>query len=182
MQVEPTAIPDVLLIKPKVFGDTRGYFQETYQAEAYARHGIGPFVQDNQSSSTKGVLRGLHYQLPNPQGKLVYVIQGEAWDVAVDIRGGSPTFGQWVGAYISAENHHQFWVPQGFAHGFCVISDTAIFAYKCTDYYKPDAEVSIRWDDPTFNIDWPITDPQLSAKDEAALKFNDIPPEKLPAF
>ncbi|MEH6552250.1 MAG: dTDP-4-dehydrorhamnose 3,5-epimerase [Pseudomonadales bacterium] len=182
MEVEQTAIPEVLLIKPKLFGDERGFFQETFQAERYAEYGIGPLLQDNLSKSSRGVLRGLHYQLPDPQGKLVYVIEGEVLDIAVDIRLGSPSFGQWVGARLSGDNHHQLWVPEGFAHGFCVLSDYAIFAYKCSAYYKPEAEISLRWDDPTFAIDWPIAEPSLSIRDAAALNFDDIPKNKLPHY
>ncbi|MEH6604182.1 MAG: dTDP-4-dehydrorhamnose 3,5-epimerase [Pseudomonadales bacterium] len=180
MQVEPTAIPDLLLIKPKVFGDSRGYFQETYEVERYAQHGIGPFVQDNLSRSAYGVLRGLHYQYPHPQGKLVYVIEGEVWDVAVDVRRGSPTFGQSVGALLSADNHHQLWLPEGFAHGFSVLSEHAIFAYKCTAPYHPEYEHSIRYDDPALHIDWHLTKPLLSTKDQQAPLLADVPITKLP--
>jgi len=176
MEVVATAIPDVLLIKPKVFGDSRGYFQETFQAQRYRDAGItGSFVQDNLSLSQKGVLRGLHYQQPYPQGKLVYVLQGEVFDVAVDMRENSPTFGQWVGEYLSSENHHQLWVPPGFAHGFCVTSDRVLFAYKCTDYYQPENEHCLLWNDATLDIRWPIDNPLVSAKDAQGLAFRDCP-------
>ncbi len=169
MEIIETQLPGVLLIKPKVFGDARGYFQETFQAKRYEDAGIvGPFVQDNVSLSQKGVLRGIHFQNPNPQGKLVYVLQGEVFDVAVDLRRGSPTFGQWCGEYLSAENHHQLWVPPGFGHGFCVTSDSALFAYKCTDYYDPPSEYCLRWDDPDVGVTWPLiagTRPTVSDKD-----------------
>lgn len=170
MDVEKTEIPEVLLIKPTVHGDARGYFQETYQQQRYAEHGIAQaFVQDNVSFSGQGVLRGLHYQWPNPQGKLLHVLQGEIFDVAVDIRAGSATFGQWVGRFLSSDNHHQLWIPEGFAHGFLVISETALIAYKCTDYYRPTDEGCLRWDDPTVNINWPLERingaPRLSDKD-----------------
>lgn len=184
MKVTALAIPDVKLIEPKVWGDARGFFFESYRDDRYSEAGIaGPFVQDNQSFSQRGVLRGLHFQWPNNvQGKLVSVVQGAVWDVAVDIRRGSPTFGQWVGAELSAENHHQLWVPPGFAHGFVVLSETALFTYKCTALYSPADEVSIRWDDPTLAIQWPsaIAEPSLSAKDAAAPLLADLPAEKLP--
>ncbi|MGD9660817.1 MAG: dTDP-4-dehydrorhamnose 3,5-epimerase [Porticoccaceae bacterium] len=176
MEITATAIPDVLLIKPKVFGDSRGYFQETFQAQRYQDAGIeGNFVQDNLSLSQKGVLRGLHYQQPNPQGKLVYVLQGEVFDVAVDMRENSPTFGRWVGEYLSSENHHQLWVPPGFAHGFCVTSDTALFAYKCTEYYRPENEHCLLWNDADLDIRWPLDNPLVSAKDALGLPFKDCP-------
>lgn len=183
MNIIETAIPDVKLIEPKVFGDDRGFFMETWQSERYASLGIsGPFTQDNLSFSQKGVLRGLHFQNPNPQGKLVYVLQGEVFDVAVDIRVGSPTYGKWVGYILSADNKRQLWVPEGFAHGFCVTSETALFAYKCTDYYNPYGEMSICWDDPDIGIDWPITDVSLSEKDSSAFLLRDIDSEKLPVY
>lgn len=170
MQVTKTKIPDVLLITPKVFGDKRGFFLESFHVNRYSEVGIvGPFVQDNHSRSAQGVLRGLHFQKQYPQGKLVYVTQGSVFDVAVDIRRDSPTFGQWVGVTLSAEHHQQLYVPPGFAHGFCVLSDSADFHYKCTDYYHPEDEGSLRWDDPDIGIAWPIQQPQLSAKDAKAL-------------
>ena len=171
MIVIPTRIPEVLLIEPKVFGDDRGFFFESYNARAFEQAtGIThAFVQDNHSKSTKNVLRGLHYQIQQPQGKLVRVIQGAVFDVAVDLRKSSPTFGQWVGIHLSAENKHQLWVPEGFAHGFVVLSETAEFIYKTTDYYAPEHERSVLWSDPNLNIKWPIEkEPILAAKDEAA--------------
>ncbi|MCK9797790.1 dTDP-4-dehydrorhamnose 3,5-epimerase [Pseudomonas chlororaphis] len=170
MNVTPTQLPDVLIIEPKVFGDERGFFYESFNAKAF-NEATGletQFVQDNHSRSQKGVLRGLHYQVQNTQGKLVRVIAGEVLDVAVDIRRSSPHFGQWVAVRLSAENHRQLWVPEGFAHGFVVLSDSAEFLYKTTDYYTPSAERCIRWDDPTLAIDWQLDgSPQLSAKDQA---------------
>lgn len=180
MKFNPVSIPGPLLIEPDVFGDARGFFMETWQTEKYEAAGIaGAFVQDNLSFSQRGVLRGLHFQNPNAQGKLVYVLQGEVFDVAVDIRQGSPTFGQWHGVTLSQENHHQFWVPPGFAHGFCVLSETALFAYKCTDLYVPEHEGAIRWNDPAIGIDWPVAEPRLSAKDQEAPLLADLPGEKL---
>lgn len=167
MKVLETKLPGVLIIEPDVHGDARGFFMETWQKERYAQYGLPTnFVQDNLSFSHKGVLRGLHYQDPNPQGKLVYVLQGEVFDVAVDIRRGSPTFGQWVGVTLSSENKRQLYIPEGFAHGFCVTSETALFAYKCTDYYNPQAEHGIIWNDPDIGIEWPVKKPILSEKDK----------------
>lgn len=171
MKVTATTIPDVLIIEPKVFGDERGFFFESFnQAEFEAAVGRPiSFVQDNHSRSAKNVLRGLHYQIQQPQGKLVRVVQGEVFDVAVDIRKSSPTFGRWVGEILSADNKRQLWVPEGFAHGFVVISDTAEFLYKTTDYYAPQFERSIAWNDPALGIQWPIQgEPALSAKDQQA--------------
>jgi len=183
MQVIETDLPGVLIIEPKVFGDERGFFLETYQAKRYQQAGIaGEFVQDNMSFSRYGTLRGLHFQALNPQGKLVYVLQGEVFDVAVDIRHGSPTYGQWTSCVLSADNKRQLWIPDGFAHGFCVVSDTALFAYKCTDYYNPDAEVSICWDDPSISIDWPIGSPTLSSKDAQAFVLHAIDKTRLPVW
>jgi len=177
MKIVTTAIPDVLIIEPMVFGDSRGFFCESFNARAFAEQTdlTVDFVQDNHSRSQRGVLRGLHYQLQNPQGKLVRVVQGEVLDVAVDIRRHSPTFGQWVAERLSADNHRQMWVPPGFAHGFVVLSESADFLYKTTDYYNPAAERSIRWDDPQLAIDWQLggLQPQLSAKDQAAVAFAD---------
>jgi dTDP-4-dehydrorhamnose 3,5-epimerase len=168
MNVIPTAISDVLILEPKVFGDERGFFMESFNAKKF-RQATGlnvTFVQDNHSRSAKGVLRGLHYQVQQPQGKLVRVVAGSVFDVAVDIRQSSPTFGQWVGVELSAENHRQLWVPAGFAHGFLVLSETADFLYKTTDYYAPEYERCIRWDDPTIDIQWPMNEqPSLSGKD-----------------
>ncbi len=183
MRVTPTELPEVLVVEPRVFGDERGYFLETFQARRYAQAGIpGPFVQDNLSFSRRGVLRGLHYQHPHGQGKLVWVLQGEVFDVAVDIRRGSPTFGRWVGVWLSAENKRQLWIPPGFAHGFCVVSETALFTYKCTDYYAPEAEGTVRWDDPELGIAWPVSDPIVSPKDAAGLRLREIPAQRLPPY
>ena len=175
MEVVKTPIEGVLLIKPQVFGDERGYFVETWQKERYEAAGINlPFVQDNPSKSTKGILRGLHFQKQHPQGKLVMVSLGEVFDVAVDIRKGSPTFGKWFGAILNQENQNQLWIPPGMAHGFVVLSDVAHFHYKCTDFYHPGDEGSIRWNDPTIGIDWPYKEePVLSAKDQIAPFFKD---------
>ncbi|WP_252107369.1 MULTISPECIES: dTDP-4-dehydrorhamnose 3,5-epimerase [unclassified Halomonas] len=178
MHYQPLAIPDVVLLTPKVFGDERGFFMETFRQNEFEEHcGHYAFVQDNHSKSAKGTLRGLHYQLDQPQGKLVRVTQGEVFDVAVDMRKSSPTFGQWVGATLSAKNQQLLWVPPGFAHGFYVTSDEAEFQYKCTDYYAPGDEVSIQWDDPTLAIEWPTmkNGPQLSAKDQSGLYFTAAP-------
>ena len=170
LQVIPQAIPDVKLVCPQVFGDARGFFQETFKAEAYREAGIeAVFVQDNWSRSVKGTLRGLHYQLPHPQDKLVWVVRGEIYDVAVDIRRGSPTFGQWVSAVLSDSNHHQFFIPAGFAHGFCVVSDEADFMYKCSSHYSPKDEKGLLWSDSALAIPWPAENPILSGRD-AALK------------
>jgi dTDP-4-dehydrorhamnose 3,5-epimerase len=183
MQVIETSLTGVLIIEPKVFGDERGFFLETFHAQRYQQAGIpAPFVQDNLSFSRRGVLRGLHFQNPNPQGKLVYVLQGEVFDVAVDIRRGSPNYSRWVSSTLSAHNRRQLWVPAGFAHGFCVVSETALFVYKCTDYYSPDAEASIRWDDPNIGVDWPVSAPNLSAKDAAAPMLDAIGNDRLPLW
>ena len=169
MKVTELEIPGVLLIEPAVYSDERGFFMETYHAGKYASFGIPEnFVQDNHSKSMKGTLRGLHYQLGAPQGKLVRVSGGAVFDVAVDVRKGSPWFGRWVGAVLSAENKHQMYIPEGFAHGFCVTSDSAEFQYKCTDYYTPAEERSIIWNDPEIAIDWPIKSPLVSDKDGKA--------------
>ena len=171
-----TGLPDVLLLEPKRFGDERGFFMEMFHAKRYAELGIpGPFVQDNFSRSAKGILRGLHFQQPNAQGKLVQVLAGAVYDVAVDIRRGSPTFGKWVGVELSADNRRQLWVPAGFAHGFCVLSESADFHYKCTDFYAPGSEHGIAWNDPDLGIPWPVTSPQLSAKDSLAPRLKDAP-------
>ena len=183
MKVIETNLPGVVILEPRVFGDGRGFFQETWQKARYEAIGITEeFVQDNLSFSTRGVLRGLHYQHPHAQGKLVSVIQGEVFDVAVDIRVGSPTFGQWTGAYLSGENHHQLWVPPGFAHGFCVVSDTVYFAYKCSEVYTPAAEGGITWNDPDIGIEWPLTEVVLSGKDQDYPRLCNISPERLPQF
>ena len=174
MNVISTSITDVKLIEPKVFGDARGFFFESFNQKAFneATGTNHQFVQDNHSRSAKGVLRGLHYQIQQPQGKLVRVVRGAVFDVAVDIRKSSPTFGRWVGAELSEDNQHQLWVPPGFAHGFLVLSDLADFLYKTTDYYAPQYERSILWNDSDLNIDWPIGEPILSNKDRQGLKFN----------
>jgi dTDP-4-dehydrorhamnose 3,5-epimerase len=176
MKVMPTSIPDVLVLEPKVFGDSRGFFFESYNRRAFSEAtGLDPdFVQDNHSRSARGVLRGLHYQIRQPQGKLVRVVVGEVFDVAVDLRRNSPTFGHWVGEYLSAENKRMMWVPEGFAHGFVVISDHAEFLYKTTDYYAPEHERCIRWDDPSIGIEWPLAGPpQLSTKDMQGMALGD---------
>ncbi|MDX1722565.1 MAG: dTDP-4-dehydrorhamnose 3,5-epimerase [Pseudomonas sp.] len=176
MKVIETALPGVLILEPKVFGDERGFFYESFNARAFAEAtGLTrEFVQDNHSRSQRGVLRGLHYQLQQAQGKLVRVSSGEVYDVAVDIRRGSPNFGRWVGVHLSAENKRQLWVPEGFAHGFLVLSEFAEFLYKTTDYYAPAHERCIRWDDPSLAIDWPFAEaPQLSGKDQAGLSLAD---------
>jgi dTDP-4-dehydrorhamnose 3,5-epimerase len=183
VNVIETKLPGVLIIEPKVFGDARGYFFETWQLTRYAAIGIREsFVQDNVSYSACGVLRGLHYQNPNPQGKLVSVLQGEVFDVAVDIRVSSPTFGQWVGVNLSGDNHRQLWVPPGFAHGFCVTSETAYFSYKCTDLYTPQAEGGVMWNDPDLGIQWPLADIILSDKDRLYARLKDIPKSRLPRY
>lgn len=181
MEFEKLQIPDVVLLTPQVFGDERGFFMETFRQSEFEQHcGNYIFVQDNHSKSSHGILRGLHYQLEKPQGKLVRATQGEVYDVAVDLRQSSPTFGQWVGARLSADNKQMLWVPPGFAHAFYVISDEAEFQYKCTDYYNPGDEYCIRWDDPSLAIDWPLVSgqaPRVSDKDaqgdtfEFAAKF-----------
>jgi len=169
--VEPAAgLPDVKIITPRVFSDDRGFFLETWSDRVYREAGIpGAFVQDNRSSSRRGVLRGLHYQSPNPQGKLVYVVRGAVWDVAVDIRTGSPTFGRWAGVELSDENHRQVFIPAGFAHGFSVLSERADFVYKCTEYYSPADEHTLLWSDPDLGIDWKVEAPIVSAKDRQGL-------------
>jgi dTDP-4-dehydrorhamnose 3,5-epimerase len=181
LQVIPQSIPEVKLVIPDVFGDSRGFFQETFRAQLYRDDGIAvPFVQDNWSRSVKGTLRGLHYQLPNPQDKLVWVVRGEIFDVAVDVRRGSPTFGKWVSAILSEANHHQFFVPAGFAHGFCVMSDEADFMYKCSAVYSPKDEKGILWSDPALAIPWPVTDPILSKRDTTLKTLAAMSPDDLP--
>lgn len=167
MKVHETSLPGVLLIEPRVFRDDRGFFLESFRDERFAEHGLPThFRQDNHSRSSRGVLRGLHYQLTRPQGKLVTAIRGELFDVAVDIRVGSPTFGQWFGCTLSGDDPRYLWIPPGFAHGFCVLSDVADFTYKCTDVYVPSDEGGVMWDDPAVGIEWPIAAPLLSPKDE----------------
>jgi len=176
MKVVETSIPDVLIIEPKVFGDERGFFYESFNAAAFeAATGLKrQFVQDNHSKSQRGVLRGLHYQIQQPQGKLVRVVAGEVFDVAVDLRKSSPSFGRWFGTHLSSQNQHQLWIPEGFAHGFVVLSETAEFLYKTTDYYAPEHERSLLWNDPELGIEWPFDEPpQLSAKDQAGKRLSD---------
>jgi len=183
MKVKETKLKGVLVLEPDVFSDDRGFFLETWNSGRYGNAGIrGPFVQDNISFSKGGVLRGLHFQYPQSQGKLIQVLSGEVVDIAVDIRKGSPTFGQWVSEELSDANHRQMYIPPGFAHGFCVVSDTAVFSYKCTDYYNPATENGIIWNDPDLNIDWPIKEPILSPKDKEYSRLKDIPADKLPDF
>lgn len=179
MKFIDTSIADVKIIEANLFGDDRGFFMETFRAEEFIKQtGAKPFVQDNHSKSSKGILRGLHYQQQQTQGKLVRVTSGAVYDVAVDMRQSSSTFGKALGVVLSAENKRQLWVPEGFAHGFYVITDFAEFVYKCTDYYHPQSEVSLRWDDAELDIDWPLVDgdlPQLSAKDADGFTFQDAP-------
>ena len=181
MKVSPTELPEVLLVEPNVFGDARGFFYEGYQAERYAESGIpGPFLQDNLSRSVKGTLRGLHFQEPRGQGKLVQVLRGRVFDVAVDVRKGSPRFGRWVGVELAEDPPRQLWIPPGFAHGFCVLSESADFFYRCTELYAPGADRVIAWNDPRIGISWPIEHPLLSAKDAAAPLLDAAP--VLPRF
>lgn len=184
MNVIKTEIEGLFIIEPKIFGDARGYFLESYNRKRYEDLGItGEFVQDNLSFSSRGVLRGLHYQLPLAQGKLVSVPMGEVFDVAVDIRRGSPTFGRWFGLTLNCENKRQLWVPPGLAHGFVVLSETALFSYKCTEYYAPEHERCIHWNDPEIGIKWPLTDGiKLSAKDQAGVRLADMDLAHLPIF
>lgn len=184
MRVIDTAIPGAKIIEPKVFGDERGFFLETWQSQRYADQGIPPgMVQDNQAYSSRGVLRGLHVQHPHAQGKLVQVLRGEVFDVAVDVRRGSPWFGQWVGVLLSGENKRQFWVPEGFAHGYYVTGEDALFTYKCTALYQPQNEVSVAWNDPGIGIEWPLSaGPILSQKDSEAAPLREIADERLPSF
>jgi dTDP-4-dehydrorhamnose 3,5-epimerase len=183
MKVTKTKLPGCVVVEPAVFGDERGFFFETWNAERFGQRGLPTkFVQSNVSSSSRGVLRGLHYQWPNPQGKFVSVLEGEVYDVAVDIRRGSPTFGQWEAVILSAENKRQFWIPEGFAHGFAVVSERALFSYLCTAGYDKAADAGVRWNDPAIGIDWPVAAPLLSAKDEAAPLLADVAPERLPIY
>ncbi len=188
MQITPTSLPEVSILEPRVFGDTRGFFMETYSARAFAAAGIErAFVQDNHSLSVRGTLRGLHYQLQHPQGKLCRVVRGAVWDVAVDIRRGSATFGQHVSTLLSDHNKRQLYVPRGFAHGFLVLSDEAEFLYKCDDYYAPGDEYSLRWDDEKLGIEWPLGEydigaPLLSDKDGRAPQLGEISDANLPQF
>ena len=184
MKIVETKLSGLKIIEPSVFGDQRGFFFESFKAKSYKEIGIElPFVQDNISRSSVGVLRGLHYQLTHPQGKLVTVITGEVFDVAVDVRTGSPTFGQWIGVILNDQNHKQLYIPPGFAHGFCVLSEHADFHYKCTDYYHPEDEQGIIWNDKNININWPIkSEPILSNKDAKYKILSDIPIDSLPQF
>jgi dTDP-4-dehydrorhamnose 3,5-epimerase len=178
VNIVETAIPGPLIIEPRVFGDARGFFMETWNAAAFAEAGLNlTFVQDNHSRSQKGVLRGLHFQNPGAQGKLVRVTRGAVFDVAVDLRASSPTFGQWVGVELSAENRRMFWVPEGFAHGFLTLEDDTDFLYKCTAPYAPQSEFTMAWNDPAVGIEWPVTglDPVISDKDAAGLALADVP-------
>lgn len=181
MKVIETDLPGCLVFEPQVFEDDRGWFYESFNLDKLVKHGLQPaFVQGNVSSSRKGVLRGLHYQWPKPQGKYVTVLEGEVWDVAVDIRRGSPTFGRWTGVVLNAENRRHFWIPEGFAHGFVTLSERAVFAYLCTATYDPTADASLRWDDADLAIDWPVADPVLSAKDAAAPALANVATDRLP--
>jgi dTDP-4-dehydrorhamnose 3,5-epimerase len=184
MKVIETDLPGCVVIEPQVFGDSRGFFYESFNRDKLVAHGldIPEFVQGNVSSSSCGVLRGLHYQWPKPQGKYVSVIEGEVWDVAVDIRRGSPTFGRSAAVVLSAENKRHFWIPAGFAHGFVTLSERAVFSYLCTETYDRDADAGIRWNDASLALDWPVSDPSLSDKDAKAPLLADIAPERLPLF
>lgn len=183
MRVVETDLPGVLLIEPDVYADDRGYFLETFRDGRYRESGMpGVFRQDNLSFSRARVLRGLHFQHPGGQAKLVFTVEGEIFDVAVDVRVGSPHFGRWMGARLSADNRHQLFIPEGFAHGFCVLGEDARVAYKCTTLYDPKTEMSIVWDDPDIAIEWPVSAPRLSAKDAAAPRLRDIDPARLPRF
>ena len=181
MKVIPTNIPEVLIIEPRIFPDNRGYFYESYQKNRYRENGISAdFVQDNLSYSVQGTLRGLHYQHPQPQAKLVQVLQGEIFDVAVDIRKNSSSFGQWVGVVLNEENKQQLFIPEGFAHGFAVLSPTAVFTYKCSDFYAPNCEGGVSWNDPDLGIQWPVDNPILSEKDACYPCLKDVKPDRLP--
>lgn len=186
MKITETALPGVLIVEPKVFGDARGFFKESFHAGRYAEHHIPgkglSFVQDNHSRSRKGVLRGLHFQLKHPQGKLVSVVTGSVFDVAADVRVDSPTYRKWVGVELSAENHRQLWVPPGYAHGFCVLSDIADFQYKCTDFYRPEDEGGIVWNDPDLAIEWPVDAPLVSDKDRLLPSLARATSAQLPVY
>ena len=182
MRVLPTALPGVVVIEPVVFRDSRGFFLETYHERRYREAGIAAtFVQDNHSRSARGTVRGLHFQVRRPQGKLVRVLQGEMFDVAVDVRRGSPTFGKWVGVVLSSENFRQIYVPPGFAHGFCITSEVGEVEYKCTELYDPEDELGVAWNDPQIGIEWPAGEPLLSAKDKAAPRLSELI-DRLPAY
>lgn len=183
MRITPTALPEVLLVEPTVHRDERGFFLESWHATKYAEAGLAArFVQDNHSRSRRGTLRGLHAQLARPQGKLVRTSLGEIYDVAVDIRAGSPNFGKSVGYVLSAENFRQLWIPEGFAHGFCVVSEVAELQYKCTDLYDPTSEITLAWDDPALGIEWPVREPLLSAKDRMGRRLAEVAEGELPRY
>lgn len=183
MKVIKTPLPGVLIVEPRVFGDARGFFLETFNEARYTEHGIaGDWVQDNMSRSSAGVLRGLHYQWPEPQGKLVSVVEGAVWDVAVDIRQGSPTFGQWFGTELDAESHRQLWIPPGFAHGFVVTQGPVLFTYKCTAPYRAEYDAGVAWDDPDLGIEWPTGEVQVSDKDAKLPRLKDVAPDRLPVY
>lgn len=183
MKFIETDLPGCIVIEPQVFGDDRGFFYESFNADKLAAHGLDArFVQGNVSSSVRGVLRGLHYQWPNPQGKYVSVLEGEVWDVAVDIRRGSPTFGRWTAAVLSAENKRHFWIPAGFGHGFVTLSERAVFTYLCTAAYDAQADAGIRWNDGDLAIDWPVSEPILSGKDAKTPFLADVPADRLPHY
>ncbi|KPK16372.1 MAG: dTDP-4-dehydrorhamnose 3,5-epimerase [Myxococcales bacterium SG8_38] len=183
MKIQTTALPGLVIIEPAVFGDDRGFLMESYSRDRYAEAGLPrEFVQDNVSLSAKGILRGLHLQHPNDQGKLCFVLEGEVFDVAVDVRVGSPTFGRWEGMILSSQNKRQLYIPPGFAHGFCVLSDRALFSYKCTDFYAARSELGVAWDDPDIGIEWPLQSPRLSAKDQKNQRLRDISPNRLPRY
>ena len=183
MKVVETDLPGCLVLEPQVFGDARGFFYESFNHDKLSAAGLDlAFVQGNVSQSSRGVLRGLHYQWPKPQGKLVSVLEGEVWDVAVDIRRGSPTFGRWTAVVLSAENKRHFWIPEGFAHGFVVLSERALFTYLCTQTYDRAADAAIRWDDAQLAVDWPVGAPLVSEKDAAAPFLADVPAGRLPDY
>lgn len=183
MRVVASALPGVVVVEPLVHQDSRGLFFESFHQVKFSEAGIrAQFVQTNVSRSAKGVLRGLHYQWPHPQGKLVNVLEGEVYDVAVDIRRGSPTFGQWVGVVLTSDNHRHLWIPEGFAHGFCVLSEYATFTYQCTTFYDPTADASIRWNDGQISVDWPVSNPLISDKDAKAPYLADVTANRLPTF
>jgi dTDP-4-dehydrorhamnose 3,5-epimerase len=183
MKVIETSLPGVLVVEPQVFKDPRGFFYESYNEGKFVKAGIhANFVQTNVSRSARGVLRGLHYQWPNPQGKLVSVLDGEVYDVAIDIRRGSPTFGQWTAVVLTADNHRHMWIPEGFAHGFCVLSESATFTYQCTALYEPASDASIAWNDAAIGIDWPISQPLISDKDAKAPLLANVAADRLPLF
>ncbi len=180
MKFSPTTLPGVLLIEPRVHGDHRGFFMETFRRDLCDQAGIPLLVQDNHSRSGKNTLRGLHFQHPYGQGKLIRVVEGAVYDVLVDVRAGSPTFGKWEGHELSGENKRQLWIPPGFAHGFCVLSERVDFLYKCSDYYHPETEMTLLWNDPDVGVQWPVSDPILSDKDSAGIPLRDLP--RLPEF